>query len=334
MKPGMQSARTVSRPVDVRRRRYSSEIEQPRIVVRRAVSVALFALLFVAGQIPDARAEIAVEDDLGRRIVLDEPARRIVSLAPHVTEILFAAGAGAFVVGATLWSDHPDAASRITRIGDTHNIDLETIAALRPDLVVGWQSGNGPARIRRLEELGYRVFVSEPASLEAIGDSLRRLGRLAGTDGIAGAEKTRFDARLAALRRTYSGRSAVSVFYQVWNQPMFTVNGDHLISRIIELCGGRNVFADLPSLSPQIGIEAVLAADPEVIVASGADANRPQWLEEWSSWPTLQAVRGRRVHHIPPDLIQRHTVRILDGAELMCAFIEQARIETVIMRAK
>jgi iron complex transport system substrate-binding protein len=117
----------------------------------------------------------------------------------------------------------------------------------------------------------------------------------------------------------------VEVFYQVWKQPMMTVNGKQIISDAIRLCGGRNVFAALPILAPTVTAEAVIAANPEVIVASGMGEARPEWLDDWRRWKTLAAVAGDNLYFIPPDLIQRHTPRILDGAEQLCLHLETAR---------
>ena len=267
----------------------------------------------------------AVFDDAGRTIELDRPATRIVSLAPHATEQLFTAGAGDALVGTVQWSDYPDAARDVPRVGDTWNLDLERIAALEPDLIVAWRSGNQPAAVERLAALGFAVFLSEPVSLEEIGGGIRRLGVLAGTEAGAARAEAEFLGRLARLRAEYSGRRPLRVFYQIWHEPTYTVNREHLISRIIELCGGTNVFAGLDALSPRIGIEAVLESDPEVIVASGADASRPEWLDYWRNWPELAAVHDGQLHYIPPDLIQRHTARILDGAEAMCRILDGTR---------
>jgi iron complex transport system substrate-binding protein len=272
------------------------------------------------------RAGPAVVDDAGRIVQLDRPAARIVSLAPHATEQLFSAGAGTLIVGTVQWSDYPESARYLPSVGDTWNVDLEGIAALRPDLIVAWRSGNSPAAAERLETLGFTVFLSEPGSLEDIGSGIRRLGVLAGTGEIAARAEAEFLDRLARLRADYAGRRPVRVFYQIWHEPTYTVNRDHLISRIIEMCGGSNVFENLDALSPRIGLEAVLAADPEVIVASGADAARPGWLDAWRKWPELAAVRADQLHYIPPDLIQRHTARILDGAGQMCRILDGARM--------
>lgn len=272
-----------------------------------------------------ARADIAADDDAGRTVTLDHPARRVVSLAPHVTELLYAAGAGGYVVGAVDYSDYPEAAKRIPRVGSYTGLDLEAIVALRPDLVVAWQSGNPPAQVERLRALGLAVYVSEPRHIEDVATNIERLGRLAGTTDAALRAARAFRQRHEALRRRYAARPAVTVFYQIWDRPLMTVNGKQLISDVIRLCGGRNVFADLPILAPTVDVEAVLAADPEAIVASGAGAARPEWFDAWRRWPQLKAVRRDNLFVVPPDVLQRHGPRILDGAEHLCADLETAR---------
>jgi iron complex transport system substrate-binding protein len=136
-----------------------------------------------------------------------------------------------------------------------------------------------------------------------------------------------FDARYHALQQRHAGRPAVRVFYQAWDQPLMTVNGSHLISDVIGVCGGRNVFADLPALAPQIDIEAVLAADPDVIIAGSANGAVSPVLDAWRHWPRLSAVRNEHLYAIPWDLVARHTPRILDGAERLCGILETVRSE-------
>ncbi len=287
---------------------------------RKYVSFLLAALFAVP-----AFAEVRVTDDLGQTVVLAQSARRIVSLAPHVTEMLFAAGAGAHIVGAVQYSDYPEAAQRIPRVGGYTSLDLETIVALRPDLIVAWKSGNPAPQVEKLHELGFAVYVTEPRHIEDVPTDIERLGLLAGTAATAQKAAAAFRAHHDALRRRYAGRPPVDVFYQIWDRPLMTVNGEHLISDVLRLCGGRNVFASLPVLAPKVDAEAVLAADPEAIVASGMGEARPEWLGDWRRWPQLRAVRHDNLFFIPPDLIQRHTPRILDGAERLCAALEQAR---------
>lgn len=272
-----------------------------------------------------AWSEIEVVDDTGRRVTLERPAERIVSLAPHVTELLFDAGAGERVVAAVSYSDHPPAAQELPRVGSYNRFDIERILAHDPDLVVGWQSGNPDEALERLRRLGLTLYLTEPRSLEAIASNLERLGRLAGTGDVAGAEARRFRERHRALRERYADRPRLNVFYEIWNDPLMTVNGDHLISAIMRGCGGENVFADLPELAPRIGVEAVLKRDPEVVIASGMGDERPEWLDEWRQWPELAATRRGNLFFIPPQILQRHTPRVLDGMERMCRALEQAR---------
>jgi iron complex transport system substrate-binding protein len=290
-------------------------------MIHRLLAPLLLALLPALAQ-ADA---ITVTDDLGREVRLAEPARRIVSLAPHVTELLYAAGAGEQVVGAVSYSDYPEAAKALPRVGGYHKVDVEAVLALRPDLVISWGEGNRPAERERLQALGIAVFVNDPHSLDDIARSLQRIGRLADTSATADAAADAFRARRAALEAKYARQTPVRVFYQVWHAPLMTVNGEHLISAVLHLCGGENVFAALPTLTPRIGTESVLAANPQAIVASGMDASRPEWLDHWRRWSDLTAVRNGHLFHIPPDLIQRHSPRILDGAEMLCGQLEEVR---------
>lgn len=272
-----------------------------------------------------AHAQVSVTDDYGNRVTLQQPARRVVSLAPHLTEILYAAGAGDRMVGAMEHSDYPEAARKLLRIGSETGINLEGLLNLKPDLVAAWPNAGSRRQIDRIAALGIPVYRSEPRELDDIARTLQSLGELTGTRAAADAAAQAFRGRAAELQRTHSGKPSVRVFYQVWDRPLMTVNGAHLISKVIRLCGGVNVFAALPVIAPPIDREAVLRADPEVIVASGADSRRPAWLDDWSAFPGLTAVARSNLHAIPPELMQRHTPRILEGAERLCAIFDQAR---------
>ena len=272
-----------------------------------------------------AQTEIVVIDDTGAALRLAAPAQRIVSLAPHVTETLFAAGAGGKIVGAVDYSDHPEAAKKIPRVGGYSKLDLEAVAALKPDLVIGWASGNAPAHIDKLRALGIPVYLAQPERIDDVAVNLERYGGLAGTQTTARAAAAAFRARLAALREKYAGAPKVRVFYQIWKQPLTTVGGRQVITDVIRLCGGENVFADLKPLAPKVSVEAVLAANPEVIVASGMGEARPEWVDDWRQWPGLTAVKRDNLYFIPPDLIQRHTPRLVEGAARLCEQLETAR---------
>jgi iron complex transport system substrate-binding protein len=286
--------------------------------------VAMAALILVLASLA-CRAEIVVRDDTGVELRLPGPAQRIVSLAPHLTELIFAAGAGDRLVGVVDFSDYPPQARSIAHIGSFSRIDLEALAALKPDLVVGWKSGNPPAAIERARQLGLPVYLNEPERIEDVARTIGQLGRLAATDFQAESVASSFLYRLAELRRRHGSRPPVRVFYQVWHRPLTTVGGRQIISDLIRLCGGENAFGQLTAMAPTVGIEAVVAADPEAIVASGMDKARPEWLDDWRRWPTLTAVRRNNLFFVPPDLMQRHTPRLLDGAEQLCRHLEMAR---------
>ena len=268
---------------------------------------------------------IVVVDDRGRPVQLAEPAERIVSLAPHLTELLFAVGAGDRIAATVAHADFPAAAREIPRIGTATQLDLERLLAARPDLVIAWDSGSPRSPLERLERLGLTIYYSEPSDFEGIADDLRRLGRLTGNDDLAERTAKDFEDAIDALRARYSDRPPVTVFYQVWDQPLMTVNDAHLIGEAIRLCGGRNVFGHLEALVPRPGKETVLAADPEAIVSGGPGEDRPDWLEPWENWTSLTAVRRDNLFFIPPSLIQRHTPRIAEGTRMLCEALETAR---------
>ena len=283
----------------------------------------LLLLVVVFAMVPVALAKIEVQDDAGKIVSVAKPVRRIVSLSPHATELLFAAGAGPYVVGVAAYSDYPQAAGDIPRIGDASGLNLEKIVGLRPDLVVAWKSGNPPRVLKRLEELGIPVFRSEPRSMGDIAENIEDLGMLADTLDVARRESADFRLRYSDLRSRYAHRKAVGVFYQIWHNPLMTVNGQHLISDVIQLCGGINVFSNLPTLTPQIDIEAVLQANPTAIVAAGF--NDSTVLDGWKKWTYVDAVKKDNLFLIPCNLIARQSPRILDGAERMCAALQKAR---------
>jgi iron complex transport system substrate-binding protein len=229
------------------------------------------------------------------------------------------------LVGAVEYSDYPEAAKQLPRIGGYSRLDLEAIAALKPDLAVGWASGNSPAHIEKLRALGIPVYLAQPERIDDVAANLERYGELAGTQDAARAAAAGFRNRLAELRTQYGARPKVRTFYQIWKQPLMTVGGPQVISDAIRLCGGENVFGELKLLAPKVSIEAVLAADPEAIVASGMGEARPEWLDDWRQWKTMAAVRRDNLFFIPPDIIQRHTPRLVEGAARLCAHLEAAR---------
>src|SRR5690242_4972466 len=192
----------------------------------------ILILVLLATLALSARADVVVRDDSGAEVRLREPARRIVSLAPHITETLFAAGAGTRLVGTVDYSDYPAAAKAVARIGSYANLNLETIVALKPDLVIGWQSGNASAHLERLKKLGIPLFLSQPDRIEDVARNLEEFGQLAGTTEIARPAAAAFRARLAALRERYASRPTVRAFYEIWKEPLMTVGGSQIIGSV------------------------------------------------------------------------------------------------------
>ena len=258
-----------------------------------------------------------------------QPARRILSLAPHITELLFAVGAGEWIVGTVQFSNYPPEAQKIPRIGSYEQFDMEAIVDLAPDLIVAWPGGNPQPQLEKLEQLGFTLFPSNPQRMIDIPLDMRRLGERVGTTAIASAQATKFEQAYQQLRQRFANKTKVRVFYQIWNHPLMTVNGQHLIDDIIRLCGGENIFSALAVLAPTVSIEAVLQANPHTIIASGMTEERPEWLDDWRQWPQLTAVSQNNLFVIPPDLIQRHTPRIMMGAIQMCEHLEAVRNGTV-----
>jgi iron complex transport system substrate-binding protein len=290
------------------------------------VKFGLFrALTAAVAFLPAAHADLAFKDDSGREVRLKAPAQRIITLAPHATEILYAAGAGDRLVGTVDYSDYPPAAKKVARVGSYDRIDIEALVALKPDLVIAWETGNPAGQIDKLRTFGLTVYASQPNRMEDIAGQLERFGQLAGTQAVAIQAAGRFRQRLESLRSHNAGKAKVRVFYQIWQAPLMTVGGPQIISDAIRLCGGENVFANLAQMAPTVSVEAVLKADPEAIVATGMGDARPDWLDDWNKWKRMTAVRRGNLFHINPDLMQRHTPRILDGTEQLCAQLDTAR---------
>ena len=276
---------------------------------------------------PAAHASVQVVDDSGATVTLKAPAARIVSLAPHATELLFAAGAGDRIVGAVEFSDFPEAAKRIPRVGSSAQLDMERIVGLAPDLVVVWLNGSSAARLDKVRALGVPIFYSEPRTLADIPATLRRFGTLAATESPARAAADGFARQAAALRATYAQSSPVTVFWQIWARPLLTINGRHLISDVISLCGGANVFEGLGPLVPAVSIEAVVAADPEAIVTTSNDATagRDDGLDAWHKLRNLRATSRRNLIVLNAETIHRQSPRILEGVAALCEALESVR---------
>lgn len=280
--------------------------------------IGLLLLMFWVSAI--AAPSLQATDDSGAQVRLEAPARRIVTLSPHATELVFAAGAGEHLVGVAAFSDYPAQAASIPRIGDAAHLNRERLLVLHPDLVVAWPSGNRSQDLAWLERQGMALYRSEPATLEDIADNLLDLGRLAASETAAVAAAD-YSARLARLRQRYGGGIPKPVFYQVWPTPLITLGARHLVSRVLELCGGRPLFPSLLEVAPVLSREAVILANPYAIVAAATAPDQDPFAI-WRSWPSLDAVRHGRLIAIPAALLQRPTPRILEGAQQLCQALQ------------
>jgi iron complex transport system substrate-binding protein len=272
-----------------------------------------------------AQAAISVPDDKGAMVTLPRPAQRIVTLAPHATELVFAAGAGERIVGTVSYSDYPPAALAIPRVGSNRQVDVERLLALKPDLIVAWRHNAADRQLEPIRKLGIPVYYSEPQHIDDIPDSLLRLGLLAGTGQQAAQTAEQLRRTAAALAAKYRDRAPVRVFYQVWDKPLYTLNGRHIVSAAIRLCGGENIFADLPVTAPVVTVEAVLLAQPEVIISGNTHNPAQDGLRHWQQYPGLQAVRRGNLFAVDGDLLHRAGPRLLDGAATLCEHIDLAR---------
>ena len=261
-------------------------------------------------------------DDRGVAVSVEHPAERIVTLAPHLAEIAYAAGAGARLVGVSDFSQHPADVQQLPVVANSTRIDVERLITLKPDAVLAWRSGNSPLQIARLERLGIRVFVTEVRSLADIARVTRLVGALAGSSEIAGRQAQLFETEIADLRERYTGTRQVAVFVEIWHRPRITVSGEHLISDAIGVCGGRNVFARAKTITPLISTEQLLGAGPEAIITSGYGSEAPQ---AWRGLETVPAVRDRRIYAIDADLLHAQGPRVVEGVRALCRRLEWVR---------
>ena len=251
------------------------------------------------------------------------PAKRVVSLAPHLTELVFDAGAGSLLVGAVEYSDYPPEARAIPRVGDAFRLDRERLANLEPDLVLAWRGGTPDSVITQLQQSGYQVEAIEILDPAGVADALERIGRLAGTANVAGPRAASFRNSFADLQREYSGRTPVRVFFQVSERPLFTVGADQLIGKVIEACGGLNVFADLQQLAAVVSEESVVAADPQIILTPARAGDDP--LARWRRFRRMTAVRDDHMFVVDGDQIARQSLRLIEGTRQVCELIDRAR---------
>lgn len=264
-------------------------------------------------------------DDAGKELCITTPAKRIATLSPGATELTFAAGAGDNVVAGVNHSDYPPAARTLPLVGNHTRIDVEALLALKPDLVVTWVTGNPAAQMELLQELGLPMFAIEPRTFEGVSSAIERLSMLTGTEQQGFAEAERFRAGMAAIAEQYRNAEPIPVFYQVWETPLMTVNNEHLIGKVLQLCGGVNVFADMPRLVPRISPEVVLEADPHVILTGSVEGASDDQLDHWKNYQGMTAIAKNNLFYVPASPISRPTPRLLEASRDICQKLDIAR---------
>ncbi|MBD1580841.1 cobalamin-binding protein [Pseudoalteromonas sp. S16_S37] len=258
-------------------------------------------------------------------VVQAKEAQRIIALAPHIVENLFAIGAGERIVGTVEYADYPAAANEIERIGGYNGISLERVLALKPDLVIAWQSGNKKADLEKLEKLGIKVIYSDTKDIRKVADELRLFGQLTGQNQQAQLLAERFSKRFEALKKRYQNSASLRVFYQLWPEPMMTINRDTWLHQLLQVCAVENVFADNSADYPQISIENVLKTKPQVIVLPNEKSKKVMPTLNWQAWPEIPAVKYQQFIEVDADLLHRYSTRVLDGVTDMCDKLQVAR---------
>lgn len=298
-----------------------------------AVTVAILPLILSACS-PDTSKNavtqptaIQVIDDDGYTVRLDKPAQRIVTLSPHSTELVYDIGAGKQVIATTRFSDYPKETANLPTVGDVHQLDIEKIISLKPDLIVLWPSGSTAKQMAVLASTGIPIYRSNPQKLEQIPASLMKLGQLTGHADEAQKAAEQWQNQYNAIRQQYQNRKQITVFYQVFDHPIYTIGGKQVINEAIAVCGGKNIFSDLRMPSPVVDVETVLERNPDTIISTGGTSG-DNGLGLWKSYPSLNAVKNSNLYTINPDLISRPGPRIVKGIQHLCESIENTRQKT------
>ncbi len=294
------------------------------LYLRKRFVYGFFVGFWLCAGNPARANQPCVQDDTNQAVCVQQ-AQRVLVLAPHLTEIVDFVGGMSKVIAVDGSSNFPESVNALPKLGNPWMLSAESILARKPDLVLVWQSGISMEVVAQLRKAGVPVFVSEPKKIEQVASTMRRLSALLGTEQRSASRIDDWLQQFKSLRAEYGGRPIVPVFYQVWSQPLMTLGGQHAVSEVIELCGGRNIFVDLPNLAAQVSVEGVLKRKPEVLLASGSTRDHQGFLKQWAGWPQMPAVKRNQVYTVPNDILVRNGPRLIEAARLVCDHIEQAR---------
>ena len=270
-------------------------------------------------------SELSAIDDSGTKISLQSPATRIIAMSPDLTEVVFELGAGHRLVGAGEYSNYPPEASGITRVNSSASANFELIISLEPDLVLVWKTGNGARTISRLRDLGLPVFVVQTQRVADIPALYQRLGILLDQKAVATQLAEKFLHEIDVIRQSINSQPEITVFYEIWDDPLMTLSGQHMVSDAISICGGKNIFEDMVPIAPVVSLESVVAADPQVIITSGSIEGLQNWRSRWARWGGMTAVENQHLFMVAPDLLLRQTGRLIEGIRSLCQKMLEAR---------
>ena len=284
-------------------------------------------LLLVLANYSNYSFAFSVEDDAGRSLTFAKPAQRIVSLAPHITELLFAAGAGSQIVGTVNYSDYPPEAKNIPMVGGYNQVNFESILALNPDLIIAWKNGNSRETLDQLAALKIPIYMSDPKDLQSIARNIRQLGIVAATEDMANKKASEFENKLKMLKQANQNKPLITLFYQVWDDPLYTLAGAHFSKALYQICGGKNIFADINEPSPVVSVESIVARNPQVMITGGHHGKRSlaNWQQRWATWVSIDAVKNQQMYLVNQDIYTRASPRVLDAAEHLCQMLDKAR---------
>lgn len=292
----------------------------------RALILCVSCLLIISVPITADEREINIIDDLGNEVFLKTPAKRIIVLGPSLVEIFFSIGEGSKIIGVDESSDYPEEVKKIKKVASFNSINYEEIVSLSPDLIVMWSSGFSFSKIKKIKDLGIPVFLSQSNKLSNIEELIRSLGYLTGNIDEASEIASAFVNKLNRFKKKYKKNEIISVFYQVWDKPLQTLNKDHIITDIINICGGNNIFHSMHEIAPKVTIESVISNNPDLILIGSNGKEKDLWLNDWNKWLMIDAVRNKKIYIIDPDLVVRESPRIIEGVEIVCDILDESRI--------
>tara|TARA_B100002019_G_scaffold60352_1_gene51722 strand:- start:329 stop:1240 length:912 start_codon:yes stop_codon:yes gene_type:complete len=300
-------------------------IKQPLNFKNLSFSLLVIYVLFFSKSI--FGKSINTYDDLGNELFLENPASRIIVLGPNLVEIFFSIGVGSKIIGVDEASDYPIEVKKIKKIASYNSINYEEIASLSPDLIFMWSTGFSFSKIKKLKDLGIPVYLSQPKKILDIEKLIRSAGYLTGNTRLSDEVASKFVDELNTYKKKYEHKTKIPVFYQVWDEPLQTLNGDHIVSDIIELCGGINIFNSMHEIAPKVTIESVILNNPSVILIGAKGKSKNIWLDNWSNWQIINAVKNNQIFIINPDLVVRESPRIIQGVEEVCDILDKARTD-------